>query len=142
MALNDWIERLRDGYAGTAVRDVRGAASLAAASEQPEALAADAVFVAPASETARDGDGGPQVVVREMLVVAALRDPSDALGADGMTELERVVAATHAALIGWRPPDAAALVVYRRGQLLRFERRSVWWQMMFAVPLLVRGQGG
>lgn len=143
MRAQSWIERLEEAYDEVpAVRHVRGAISLAATAAAPKSLAAGTAFVAPAGDTGRNGEGGvAQLVDRRMLVVVALRDPSDALGADGMSDLERVVDVTVRALIGWRPPGAKGRVVYRDGSLFEFTDRTVWWQMNFAVPVLLT-QGG
>ena len=142
-----WAERLRQAFDAVSaanglplIREVRGAAALAAAAELPERLAANTVFVAPASADARaGGDGGPQVATRSMLVVIALRDPRDDLGADGLTDLEAAVKAVECALVGWRPPGASAPASFVRGALHELRAETIWWQMTFRAPVFVRG---
>ena len=146
MRAADWVARLEsrlgaleDARGRRLVREVRGAASLAAAAAEPDRLTDNRIFVAPAGETSTGANGAAQVTQREMLVVLALRDPSDALGGDGLTDLERAVDAATRALIGWRPDGAAGAVVFLRGALFDFRRQSLWWQMTFAAPVVVRG---
>ena len=121
------------------VREFRGAAALTAAASEPDRLSQNVAFVAPGGDAAERGNGGPQVVRRRVLVVIALYDPSDRLGADGLTTLERAVEAICGALIGWHPPGAAAPAIYLRGELFAFARASIWWQMQFEAPTIVRG---
>lgn len=141
MRMADWIARLQQTYPrvldadnrSPLIRDVSGGASLTQLSAEPDRLAANRAFVAPASTTAEGaGSGNAQVVRREMLVVVALRDPTDRLGADGASDMERVVEATIQALVGWRPPNAISPVVFQRGSVLDFRAKSLWWQMLFS----------
>ena len=146
MRMQPWIDRLAAAYRGLEavesrelVREVRGAASLAAAASAPARLTENTVFVAPAGDSAADSNPGLQVVMRRMLVVVALRDASDRLGGDGLSDLERAVAATLDTLLGWRPADAQGRVVYESGSLFSFEEQAIWWQMSFVAPVIVRG---
>ena len=150
-----WIDRLEEAYLCHNARakrakpseqieaiplrpgDVQGAASLLAASDAPERLAANRVFVAPSSDAAGGSGGSVQVVQREVLVVIALRNPSDRFGADDRDDLERIRDVTASALIGWRHVGAIGPVRYLRGSLAAFQQRTIWWQTAFAVP--VRG---
>lgn len=126
-------------YAGRPlIHAVQGAASLAAASSEPGRLAANTAFVALGGDFARGPGERAQVVERQMLVVLALRDVSDRLGADRLTDLERLVAALQSALVGWRPPRAQGLATFVSGSLLDFARQSVWWQMRFAAPVVIQ----
>lgn len=148
--VKQWARRLETAYLDHNARaepgrriplrpgDVQGAASLLAASDAPERLAANRVFVALSSDTA-SGSSGVQVVQREVLVVIALRDPSDRFGDDGLTDLERILEATTGALIGWRHKGAVGPARYLRGSLAAFQAKTIWWQTAFAVPVAARG---
>ena len=145
--VKQWTARLETAYLDHNARaepgeriplrpgDVQGAASLLAASDAPERLAANRVFVAPSSDTAGGSGGGVQVVQREVLVVVALRDPSDRFGEDGLTDLERIREVTTGALVGWRHKQAVGPARYVRGSLAAFQSKTIWWQMAFAVPV-------
>lgn len=145
MRVADWIARVEDGVKGVAdhagrplIHSVQGAASLAAASSEPGRLAANTAFVALGGDAVRGPGERAQIVERQILVVLALRDVSDRLGADRLTDLERLVDAIQSSLIGWRPPRAQGLVFFVSGSLLDFARQSVWWQMRFAVPFVIQ----
>lgn len=149
MRIDAWEKRLKaayDGLTATAskrplLRRVAGAISFAAAASEPARLTENTAFVAPAGDVASDNAvPGEPVVSRRVLVVLALRDASDSAGADGLTDLERAIEATVAALIGWRPEGALGQATYEDGSLLAFEGKSIWWQLRFSAPVAMSGE--
>lgn len=130
MRLSDWRERLE---AETDL-EVLGAANLVRAQEEHRR---DTVYVMYSSDDARPSDVTGQVRQEHSVgvdVVSAVTNYRDGRGSDAVDEVERVREQVLAALIGWAPPSAGGdEIQYRRGRLLGFSKRTVWWQDSFAV---------
>ena len=145
MRIEDWIAHLAEVYAASElpVRGVDGAANMIATTSQPSSLQGNMVFVCPSTEVGGESVEGGQVVVRSALVIVALRDVSDRFGSSAV--LEDVIEATHAALVGWKPPDTDRQSVaertmngvrFVRGGVSAFQEKQLWWQMTFEVTVL------
>ena len=137
MRLQSWLDRLEASLrAGTLalVREVKGAAELQAAMDEPDRLRANVCYLSYVSEAAWDDTPGSALRRIEIAAVLALVDYRDRRGEAGLSDLETARAALSQALLGWEPPGAAGEVSFRRGDVAAYTRRTLWWRDVYAVP--------
>jgi hypothetical protein len=127
-----YIERLR--AIATALRLVAGAAELEAALSSAAASVLPSAYVLIARESAAESRGGTQRVIQrvtvDISVVYAVRNyRTQDLGSAAGADLESVIRAGRAALIGWTP-DAVVCdpTVLLSGRLERRRGAELWWQ--------------
>ena len=131
MRLAEWRQRLESELEDI---DVFAAANLATV--EGEHLR-DAVYVMYSTDDARPNDVTGQVRQQHTVgvdVVSAICNFRDLRGSDAVDDVERVRDQVLGALVGWTPPSAdGETIEYRRGRLLGFRNKTIWWQDSFGI---------
>ena len=118
------------------VREVKGAADLAAAMAEPRGLHNHTLFVMYDREAVSPGNHQATPLRQASLsTVLALVNYRDRRGDDGLSDLEAVREALSRALLGWEPPGAAGAVSFASGAMVDFDRRTLWWRDTWSVPV-------
>ena len=136
MRLRPWIKRLAEHPdRWELLRDVKGSADLAAAMAEPKSLHRNTLFVMLERET-RLGDNHEtrlrKVGVATVLTLVSYRDRR---GEDGiLSDLEAAREAVSHALLGWEPPGAAGHIEFEAGNMVDFDKRTLWWRDTWSVP--------
>ena len=135
MRLRSWIEHLSEQVvAPNLLREVKGAADLAAAMAEPRGLHGHTLFVMYERETPPDNHQANRLRRVGVATVLALVNYRDRRGDEGISDLEAVREALSHALLGWEPPGAAGSVSFEGGALADFGRRTLWWRDTWSVP--------
>lgn len=132
MRLAEWRDRLT---AETTGLDVKRAADFVSAQGDHRR---DTIYVMYSSDDARPNEADVVGAVRQLHtvgvdVVYAVTNLRSAIGDDAVEEIEQVREQVLGALVGWEPPSGDSAIVYRRGRVLAFENRTLWWQDSFEV---------
>lgn len=132
MRLAAWMDHVRE--AETPFLSVQGAADLAAAMAQPDALQRNTCYMAYASEAVMGDHEATPLRRIEVAVVSALLNRRDRRGEEAISDLEIARWALSAALLGWEPPGAAGRISFRRGDVTAYTRHTLWWRDVYSVP--------
>ncbi len=131
MRIGEWMRRLESELDDI---EVYTAADLASAQSEHRR---DAVYVMYSSDDARPSDVAGQVRQQHTVgvdVVSAIRNFRGSRGSEAVDEIERVRDQVLDALVGWTPPSAEGEAIeYRRGRLLGFQDKAIWWQDSFGI---------
>ena len=116
------------------MREVKGAADLAAAMAEPRGLHGHTLFVMYEREAAPDNHQSNRLRRLTVGTVLALVNYRDRRGDEGISDLEAMREAVSHALLGWEPPGAAGAVSFEGGALADFGKRTLWWRDSWSVP--------
>ncbi len=132
------IARLQSQVA--ALRDVAGAADLAAASQN--LIRAPAAFVLPLSDRPGRNTTGTMVVSQQNTmsfgVVFAVQNLRDVRGQKGNVDLLALRISAMTALLGWQPALDYDPCEYGAGRLLQLTDQVLWWQDDYLTRALLR----
>lgn len=135
MRIRSWIDHLGEKVVGKdLLREVKGAADLAAAMAEPRGLHAHTLFVMYERETVPDNRQGGRLRRLTVATVLALVNYRDGRGDEGVSDLEAMREVVSHALLGWEPPGAAGAVSFEGGALADFGKRTLWWRDTWSVP--------
>ena len=136
MRLRPWIERLEAHVKGRdLLREVKGSADLASAMTEPRSLQRSALFVMWEREVRRGDNHETRLRTVGVSTVIALVNYRDRRGEDGvLSDLEAAREAVSRALLGWEPPGAAGHVEFETGNMVDFDKRTLWWRDAWSVP--------
>ncbi len=138
------IERLR--LAVPTLRQVAGAAELAAAIESGKGAQTPSAFVVLATEQGNPPHGlssqfvqHVEVAVTVMLCVRNYARAS--LGAAAGADLVPILAATRQALLAWQPDGADDLLELASGRVDDFDAGTLWWQDVYRTRYRIQISG-
>jgi hypothetical protein len=125
---------------GTPFAIVKGALSLAAVKDRPDAL--PAAFVLAAKEVSQDNQRATGSVLqrseRDIMVVIVLEDLGDADGDATIDPLEDVKKWVRDRLIGFVPTDMQEPITHVDGEIVEARAGCAWFQDTFSAPVYIK----